>query len=90
MSEVDITEIIVHEGDEPNAAVDVFDSEGRASTHLRDVDLLAVHADASAGEDISVVEGIVEFGQSRVRARGNGIELCGGSSWRVLDEVVRH
>jgi hypothetical protein len=41
----------VHEADEPNALVDVFDSNPLTGQHARDVDLLAVQAETSAGGD---------------------------------------
>jgi len=40
--QVDVSEIIVHEGDEPNAVVDLLDAEGLAGEDGREVDLLAV------------------------------------------------
>jgi hypothetical protein len=58
--QVEVTEIIVHEADEPNALVSFLDSEPLAGQHGRDVHLLAVQADAAAGgdEDIAIMEGI--------------------------------
>ena len=49
-----------------------------ASTR-RDVDLLAMHADAAAGgdEDVAVMEGIGEIGQAVIAARLRRIELGG-------------
>jgi hypothetical protein len=41
----------VHEACEPNAFVDLFDSEGMACQDGRDIDFLAVQADATAGCD---------------------------------------
>lgn len=38
--QVDIAQIIVHEADEPNAIVDLLDSEPLTDEHGRDVDLL--------------------------------------------------
>jgi hypothetical protein len=40
--QVDISEIIVHEADEPNAVIDLLDSEFLACQHRGDVDLLAI------------------------------------------------
>jgi hypothetical protein len=56
--QVEVSQIAVREADEPNALVDFFDSEPLACQDAREVDLLAVQADASAGcdKDIAVVE----------------------------------
>ena len=51
MFQVDIAEIVVHEADKANALVDFFDANFLASEYSRDVDLLAVHADAAARGD---------------------------------------
>jgi hypothetical protein len=58
--QVDVSEIIGHEADEPNAVVGFLDSEPLSGEDGGDVDLLAVQADASAGgdEDVAVVEGV--------------------------------
>jgi hypothetical protein len=42
--QVDIAEIIVHEGDEPNAVVDLLDAEFLTGQHGRDIAFLAVRA----------------------------------------------
>ena len=44
--EVEVSEIVVHEADEPNAVIDLFDSKLLTSQYNRDVDLLAVQAKA--------------------------------------------
>ena len=64
--QIDISEIVAHEGDEPNALVDLLDSEAVAGQCGGDVDLLLVHADAAAGGDehVAVVKGIIEIGQA--------------------------
>jgi hypothetical protein len=64
--QVEISNIIVHEADEPNAFVDLFDAELSAGQHDGDVDLLAVHAETTAGcdDDISIVEGIGQVGKA--------------------------
>jgi hypothetical protein len=56
--QVEVSEIVVHEGDEPDAVIDFFDSEGLACEDGGDVDFLAVQADAAAGRDenIAVME----------------------------------
>jgi len=44
--QVEVSEIVVHEADEPNAVIDLFDSKLLTSQYNRDVDLLAVQAKA--------------------------------------------
>jgi hypothetical protein len=69
--EIDITQIVVDEADEPDAVIDFPDAEILACEHCGDVDLLAVQTDASAGgdEDVAVVERIGEFRQAAIRPR---------------------
>ena len=49
--QVEISEIIMHEADEPNAVVDFLDAELLACQHGRDVDPLAVQAEPPTGGD---------------------------------------
>jgi hypothetical protein len=67
----------VHEADEPNAVVDFLDAELLAGQHDGDVDPLAVQAEATAGcdDDVTVVEGIGQFGQADIGARRGSVEL---------------
>ena len=64
--EVEVSKIVVHEADEPNAVIDLFDPKLLTSQHNRDVDLLAMQAEAPAiGDDyIAIVEGIGQFRQT--------------------------
>ena len=68
--QVDISQVVVHEGDEPDAVIDLLDAEALSGEHGGDVDLLSVHADASAAgyDDVLVVERIGEFGQAPIGA----------------------
>ena len=52
--QVEVSEIVMHEADEPNAVVDFLDAELLAGQHDRDVDLLAMQAEPSAGRDENV------------------------------------
>jgi hypothetical protein len=69
--QVDVSEIIVHEGDEPNTLVDLLDAELLASQDCGEIDLLGIHADAPAfGDDEALVmEGVFEIGAAAVGAR---------------------
>jgi hypothetical protein len=49
--QVEISEIIVHEADEPNAVVDFLDAELLAGEHGGDVDSLAMQAEPTASGD---------------------------------------
>jgi hypothetical protein len=57
--QIEVTEVVGHKADEPNAVVDFLDSKPLACQHGRDVNLFAVQADAPAGgdEDVAVMEG---------------------------------
>jgi hypothetical protein len=49
--QVEVSEIIIHKADEPNALVDLLDAELLASQHDGDVDSLARQAEAATGGD---------------------------------------
>ena len=68
--QVEVSKIIVHEAGEPNAVVDRLDAELLARQHGRDVDPLAMQAEAATGgdENLEIVERIDEFGQATVGA----------------------
>jgi hypothetical protein len=69
--QVEVTEIVVHEACEPNALVDLLDAELLTGEDGRDVDLLAMQAEASASRDenVAVVERIGQLGEAAVAAR---------------------
>jgi hypothetical protein len=60
--QVDITEIVAHEANDPNSVIDLFDADPLPGECGREVDFLAINADAAAGcdEDVAVVEGAGE------------------------------
>ena len=49
--QVDVAEIVLHEAYDPDAIVDLLDADALTGQHAGDVDLLAVHADATASGD---------------------------------------
>ena len=51
--QVEISQIIVHETGEPNALVDFFDTKLLSCQHDRNVDPLAMQAEATAGEPLT-------------------------------------
>src|SRR3546814_3829887 len=61
--QVDVAEIVLHEAYQPNVVVDFLDSEALSGQGGRDVDFLAVHADAPAAcdEQVAVVERVVDL-----------------------------
>jgi hypothetical protein len=69
--EVEVSQIVVHEADQPNAIVDFLDAERLPGQHGRDVDLLAIQAEPSAGrdEDVAVIERKGQLGQAVIAAR---------------------
>ena len=64
--QIDIAQIIVDEGDEPNSLVDFLDTEALSGQDGGNVDFLSVDADTAAGgdEDVAVVEGVFEVGEA--------------------------
>lgn len=64
--EIEISEIVVHEADEPNAVIDFLDAELLTGQHGRDVDPFAMQAEATASgdDDVAIVEGIGQFRQA--------------------------
>ena len=64
--QIDISQIIVDEADEPNSLVDLLDAEALSGQDSGDVDFLPVEANAATGgdEDVAVVEGIIEVRQT--------------------------
>jgi hypothetical protein len=68
--QVDISQIIVHEADEPNAVIDFLDSKLLSGQYGGDVDLLAIDAEVAAigDERLPVVEGIVDLRQAPIGA----------------------
>jgi hypothetical protein len=55
--QVDIAEIVAHQANDPNAVVDLFDADPLPGECGREVDFLAIDADAATGrdEDVAVV-----------------------------------
>jgi hypothetical protein len=52
---VEVAEIIVHEGDEPNMVAHLFDTDTLASENRTEIDLLSVEADAPACVTVTVL-----------------------------------
>ena len=61
--QVEVSEIIAHEADEPNAVIDFLDAEFLAGQHGGDVDPFAMRAKpaASGDDNVTIVERIGEF-----------------------------
>jgi hypothetical protein len=66
---VDVAKVIVHERHDPRVFIDFLESECLTLEHLRDVDLLVVKANASAGGDhqAAIVEGVIQL-TKRIRS----------------------
>ena len=68
--QADISEIIVHEADEPNAVADFLDAVFLTGEHGRDIDLFSVHADATARQALGELIYLAIF--SSAYRGGNG------------------
>jgi hypothetical protein len=69
--QIDITEIVVHKGQEPDTVIDLFDAHSLTCERGAEVDFLFVNADSSAAGDQSgaIVEGIRAFSDAAIRPR---------------------
>lgn len=67
--QVDVSELVAHEADEPNAGVDLAQSEALAGEDRRDDDLSAMQTDGAVagGDKGEVVQGIGQPAQSGKR-----------------------
>jgi hypothetical protein len=88
--QVEVSEIVAHEADDPNSVVDFFDADALAGEHGRDVNLLAIQADAAAGGDqeLPIVEWIVTLLRSSATTGSNSaieIRKCLGTA-RLVSE----
>jgi hypothetical protein len=74
---IDITQVIIHEADEPDAIVDFLDSHRLTSQASAEIDLLAIQTQAAAaGDDDSfVVERVVRFADALIGAAGRSVDL---------------
>jgi hypothetical protein len=70
--QIDVTEIIVHKGDQPNTVVDLFDADRLTCERSAEIYFLLKNADPSAAGDKNcpIVERIGEF--SCPASVGNG------------------
>lgn len=96
---VEISQIVVHEADEPYVVVGLLDADGLSGEDLAEGDLLAIVADAAAGGhgDGLVMEGVLEVLEALIGSCGWGVVLgraghveglMGSFSVSDLDEVV--
>jgi hypothetical protein len=71
------SQIIIHEADEPDPLVGLFDADGLASEHQAEIDLLPMEADALPnGEGGSpVVEGIFDVRQTSIGPLRRAVSL---------------
>jgi len=75
--EIDEAEIVVHEADDPMPSSTSLMPRRLTGEHSRDVDALAMHADAAAvgDENVSVVQRVCEFGQAGVGSRTGSVDF---------------
>ena len=68
--EVNVSEVIVHESDEPDSVIDFLDSNALPREHGGDIDFLSVHADPAAGgyQHLAIMEGIIDVRQAVIDA----------------------
>ena len=89
--QIEISEIIVHEADEPNALVDFLDAQLLAGQHGGDVDPLAMKTEPPAGsdDDVAIVEWIGQVRQAcscAIRRHGRNVSLRRKESFARMAE----
>lgn len=74
---IEVSEIVVHDADEPDALAHLFDADSLAGEDVAQVDLAPVVADAATVGDggCPIVERIVEVAQAPVGPGRRGVEL---------------
>jgi hypothetical protein len=75
--EIDEAEIVVHEADDPNTVIDLLDAKALTGEDGRDIEPLAMHADAAAvgDEDVAVMQWVCEVGQAGVGSRTRRVDF---------------
>ena len=68
---VEVAQVVVHEGDEPDFIAHLLDSQVLSGEHLTDVDLSLIEANATAMSDGNgaIVKRVLELAQTAVWAR---------------------
>ena len=66
---IEESQVVVHEGDEPDFIAHLLDPHVLPGEHLTEVDLLFADANAAAVGDGSVVKRVLELAEAAMRAR---------------------
>ena len=76
---IDVTEIIVHEADQPDTLVDLFDAYSLTCERSAEIYFLFENADPSAvgNQSCPIVERIGEFSDAAILPRGSLIDFAG-------------
>ena len=77
--QVEVTQIILHEADQPDIFVNFLDADSLSGEDLAEVDFLVAQTNraAAGNHDGFVVEGIIDIGQAGVRARRRLVDFRG-------------
>ena len=67
--QIDISQVVTHEADEPDSVLDFADADSLSGEGLGEIDFLSVKADAPAtgDQDGAIVKRVMRFGQALVR-----------------------
>jgi hypothetical protein len=79
---IDVTEIVVHKGHQPDAIVDLLDSDSLTRQRSAEIDFLLVDADSSAAGDKScpILERAGEFSDAAGQCISSKARTMGESS----------
>src|SRR5579884_632958 len=74
---INVAKIILHETDKPDAVLNLFETHGLSTQAGRDIDLLAIKANATTVRNVHghVVERIARFWDAIVLPRGRSVNL---------------
>ena len=75
--QIDITEIILHKADEPDAGIDLLDTDGLASERFAQVNFLAIQTQTAATGNHNgfIVKGIVRLGNALLGSPRGGVDF---------------
>jgi hypothetical protein len=84
---IDIAKIVFHKTDQPDAVVDFFDADGLSCRGHAEIDLFIVQAKTSAtgDHDGAIVERVMRFWDSSIRAAGSRVDL--GRAFSTANDI---
>jgi hypothetical protein len=84
---IDVTEIVVHKRHQPDAIVDLLDSDSLTRQRSAEIDFLSENANspAAGNQHHAIVEGVREFSDAAIGPNGGFVER---SNQKILGRAV--